>query len=251
MKRQSGFSLMEMMVALTVGLILIGGTGQIFLSGKQSFGVQEGMGNLQEAARFAQFFLQRDIRMAGYPRVDGPPAFNVGGTADGGGNASDAIEVQFQSNVDCLGRAVASGFVRNRYSVDASQNRANRAGVAINSGRLMCRSWQIGANGALIAEIGSQQPLVEGIETLQLLYGEDTNVPTDGFANRYLRADQVTNWNNVVSVRVGILASTLENVDVQASAQSYVVLDAPLFQRNDSLRRRSFVSTIEIRNRTP
>lgn len=310
---QRGFSLMEMMVALTVGLILIAGTGQILMSGKQSFGVQEGMGNLQDAARFGFFFLQRDIRMAGYPRIEANtlPAFNPAGTTDGGGNATDQIEVQFQSRSDCLGREVIAGcsvdcpvgcpnadtatvpvsaaactngvdplnpatccpaaaicpaacapsnnaknsYVRNRYFVDNTSpqaSRTDRGGRTVLTGRLMCQSWRVDSAGNNPVEIGGgPQPLVEGIETLQLLYGADTDTPVDGFANRYIRADQVADWTRVVSVRVGMLASTLESIDTQSSAQDYVVLDAPLLQRTDALRRRVFVSTLEVRNRTP
>jgi type IV pilus assembly protein PilW len=64
--RQAGVSLVEIMVALTVGLVLIAGVGQIYLSSKQTYRVQDAQSRLQENARYALELLQRDVREAGY-----------------------------------------------------------------------------------------------------------------------------------------------------------------------------------------
>ena len=65
-RTQRGFSLVEMMIAMVIGLILIAGVIQIFVSSKQSYRVQDSMGRLQENARFAMDFLSREVRMAGF-----------------------------------------------------------------------------------------------------------------------------------------------------------------------------------------
>ena len=65
-RAQRGFSLVEMMIAMVIGLILIAGVIQIFISSKQSYRVQDSMGRLQENARFAMDFLSREVRMAGF-----------------------------------------------------------------------------------------------------------------------------------------------------------------------------------------
>lgn len=64
--RQSGFSLTELMVAMTVSLILMYGMGQIFISSKRTYTAQEGLSRLQENGRFAIEMLGRSVRMAGY-----------------------------------------------------------------------------------------------------------------------------------------------------------------------------------------
>lgn len=75
---QKGLSLVELMVAMLVGLILTAGAIQIFISSRQTYRVQENLSRMQENARFAMEYLRRDIRMADYwgcvrePRV-GPP----------------------------------------------------------------------------------------------------------------------------------------------------------------------------------
>jgi len=61
------------------------------------------------------------------------------------------------------------------------------------------------------------QELVEGIENLQVQYGVDTD--NDKIADVYNKANLVgaaTNWNNVVSVRFGIVARALANLETRA-----------------------------------
>lgn len=69
---QMGVTLVELMIGMTVGLIVLAFVSQIYLSGRQSYRTQTGFGSLQENGRFALYFLQRDLRMAGFPRTLGP-----------------------------------------------------------------------------------------------------------------------------------------------------------------------------------
>lgn len=61
-----GLTLTELMIAITIGLILVAGIIQIFISNKQSYLVQEASARNQENGRFAIQFLTKDIRMAGF-----------------------------------------------------------------------------------------------------------------------------------------------------------------------------------------
>ncbi|WP_458525944.1 PilW family protein [Onishia taeanensis] len=60
--RQSGFSLVELMVAMVIGLVLILGAGQLFLNGFQSFRQVETLGDKQAALTFVSDVLVREIR---------------------------------------------------------------------------------------------------------------------------------------------------------------------------------------------
>ena len=62
----AGLSLIELMIALLIGTILILGLVQIFAASRTAYQTSEGLGRVQENARFAIDFLQRDIRMAGH-----------------------------------------------------------------------------------------------------------------------------------------------------------------------------------------
>ncbi|WP_062268572.1 PilW family protein [Endozoicomonas arenosclerae] len=62
--RQAGLSLVEMMVAMLLGLILIAGIGHLFLSANRTYMLQDELSRIQENARFAIDLIARDIRMA-------------------------------------------------------------------------------------------------------------------------------------------------------------------------------------------
>lgn len=64
-RRQSGLSLVELLVALTLGLVAVGGAVSIYLANRQSFVMVEAVARVEEGARFAVELLARDIREAG------------------------------------------------------------------------------------------------------------------------------------------------------------------------------------------
>lgn len=65
-RNQKGIGLVEIMVALVVGLVLMGGVFQIFQSARMTYRVTEALARVQENGRFAMMFLSHDLRMAGY-----------------------------------------------------------------------------------------------------------------------------------------------------------------------------------------
>ncbi|WP_444914808.1 PilW family protein [Microbulbifer sp. TRSA007] len=66
MFKQRGISLVELMVSITVGLVLMAGVVQLFLSSKVTFTSQQAIARVQETGRLAIDFMSEDIRMAGF-----------------------------------------------------------------------------------------------------------------------------------------------------------------------------------------
>ncbi len=64
--RQMGLSLIELMVAMLISLILLGGVLQVFLSSKDMYRTNTAVARVQEAGRFATEFIAFDVRQAGY-----------------------------------------------------------------------------------------------------------------------------------------------------------------------------------------
>lgn len=64
--RQQGLTLVELMIALTLGLIVIAALVGVFMSSNQSYRQNEALGGLQDNARFALDSMGRDLAMAGY-----------------------------------------------------------------------------------------------------------------------------------------------------------------------------------------
>ncbi|MGH8530740.1 MAG: PilW family protein, partial [Nevskiales bacterium] len=118
---QAGYSLTELMVAITIGLIILGGTLQVFTASKESFRLQEGVSRAQETGRMGIFILNRSLRHTGFYRnpslvpsgfriafpavaANGTtPAFLVGSAVsgtDGGGANPDLVAIRHQQHED-------------------------------------------------------------------------------------------------------------------------------------------------------
>lgn len=64
--RQAGFSLVELMVAMTIGFIVVGAVGYLYIGSRGAFRTTDNMSRMQESARYALDLMAREIRMAGY-----------------------------------------------------------------------------------------------------------------------------------------------------------------------------------------
>ncbi|WP_158592365.1 PilW family protein [Noviherbaspirillum sedimenti] len=65
-KGQSGFSLIELMVAITIGFIVVLAVSYLYLGSNQVFRATDNMSRLQENARYALDNMARHVRMTGY-----------------------------------------------------------------------------------------------------------------------------------------------------------------------------------------
>lgn len=257
-KRQKGISLIEVLVSMALGIFFLGVAVEYLITGQQSSSVQDSGSRIQENARFSISLLQDDIRLAGYNGSPGILAAPLGAiyqgncnlsdpcTTDDVGNVGDRIAVSFLSDAsigeDCLGTAVAGGVrVANVYWVQEVGG--------INS--LYCNGWNIDTQ----AWISAEQPLIDGIEQMQVQYGVATAA-----GNRFLSAAGVTasgDWGSVRSVRIALLVdSGLQTVSADTAGDqafvdddtTYAMLDGPDFQPSDGRIRRVYTTTIELNN---
>jgi type IV pilus assembly protein PilW len=76
---QRGFGLVELMVAVTLGFIVVAAVGYLYLGSRQSFRNTDNMSRMQESARYALDTMAREVRMAGSlgctSLVEGSPNF--------------------------------------------------------------------------------------------------------------------------------------------------------------------------------
>src|SRR5690606_15345269 len=64
--RCEGFSLIELMIAMVIGLFVIGAVSAVFISARQSARYQEALSRLQQNGRTALDLMEFAIRNAGY-----------------------------------------------------------------------------------------------------------------------------------------------------------------------------------------
>ena len=65
-KRDKGFSLIELLVALVLGLVLLTGIGHLFLATNKTWTLQDELSRIQENARLALDLMSKDIRTASF-----------------------------------------------------------------------------------------------------------------------------------------------------------------------------------------
>jgi type IV pilus assembly protein PilW len=95
---------------------------------------------------------------------------------------------------------------------------------------------------------GNWQPteLVPDIEAMQVLYGLDTN-NTQTVSN-YVTANQVVDFNTVMSVKIALLAASAPGAGRPAKAVTYNLLGTTVTPPVDSRSRQVFEATIAVRN---
>lgn len=76
-RRCAGLTLVELMIAMVLSLVLMGGVLTIFASGKTTHQLQSGLATVQENGRHALYLLVRDIRGAGFGGCAGIVPTNV------------------------------------------------------------------------------------------------------------------------------------------------------------------------------
>ena len=273
--RQGGVTLVELLVAMTVGLLVTIVALSTLILSRSGYSAVDSTTQLVDRERFVVDSLSRVIAQAGFQdfgasvlvtraiskklggdpepdlfgwnntgytqlddlqiststkMVDGDRPSKCGTISDTSClNGSDVLVVRFQgvgtsatpdgTMLNCMGNA-EPGIITG----DLNERAANVLYTARDSNTgepsLYCSYYNF-ATGKLVAG----QPLIEGVESLQLLFGTDNVVPTtaptyvaadqDTVADRWLRADQLRvtgndsatreNWRRVRAVRVGLL----------------------------------------------
>ena len=100
------------------------------------------------------------------------------------------------------------------------------------------KTGSAGRSNSLFVTPGGE--LVEGVDDLQIQYGVGSTPPTSTtpvIAEQYVDADDVTDWKNVVSVRITF---TVNSVDMVVNPGD-----------GDGLLHKTFTTTIRLRNRAP
>ena len=93
--RMRGLTLVELLVAITLGAIILGGAVTLFVNNRDTYHTTNQLSRLQETARYALDMMVKDIRMAGYfgcaDRLD-TVSDNTGAAAGALWNPANPIE---------------------------------------------------------------------------------------------------------------------------------------------------------------
>jgi type IV pilus assembly protein PilW len=259
-------SLIELMVAMTIGLLITVVIANLFIGSKASFRAQDDTSRVQENLRYASLVIGRTLRLAGYradwnqtyDQVFGVGVTPIAGTDNNGANSSDTIIVRFQgsgngtSSSNCAATNSCAG--ADGTIIDCLGNRIDRL---MGTTRFVENRFQVrtpGSNGgpALFCSIdagATWTEIVPDIENMQVLYGEKTSALPN--AERYLVAGGGgQNMNNVISVRVALLHRSPTQSAGLTDTKTYDLARTSWDPADDKRFRLAATTTIGLRNRT-
>jgi type IV pilus assembly protein PilW len=261
---EAGFTLIELMIAVLIGLMIMGTATVVYLGNRGTTTAQRDLADLAQSGSLATDIVARMFRQSGHTAIGGTTGGSEGGIAGtfcslstvpatnpvalpagSGGflegwdgktvpgktvvNSSDLVLLRFDGSsqrnvpgtadgsiVDCMGTAVVGptpGSTSERSSarlyVSVDTNTKNPA--------LYCSYRKAGA----LAE--TVQPLIDNVESFQVLYGLGALYSLDGTTKLTERADKyrivvekyvpasqlttATQWNNVAAVRFGVVVA--------------------------------------------
>lgn len=242
---QRGFTLVELMISMTLGLILLLIIGTAFVSSRQTFREQEDNARIQESGRFALEFIGRNIKQAGHAEIpfSGIKA-NFEGTAirstNGAASGADTVIVQYDGaigNQDCEGTSITVTEI-------ASQNT-----VIQNSFNIDATSAELRCDGQLVLASTEPTPtpgsvLLENVEDLQILYGIDTT--GEQSVDQYVAAP--ADWSQVIAARVCVLVRS-EKTNIVFPGFYLDCNGTSVAIPADRRLRRAFTATFNLRNR--
>src|ERR1017187_141260 len=234
MKRaQNGFTMVEMLVALLIGLFLLGGLLTLVQDNKRTFMAQGNLSQLQDSERLAMTMMPDVIQATGY--FPNPTLNTAASVLLAAGSPSGAL-AQGQAMIGTYSAVAPADTITARY---ATANRAgirNCPGASNTSGGTATYSnaFSVVVNAAGVSQLvctmnGTQYPLVSGVTQLAVMYGVNT-IGSGSNVDTYMNAVQVTaggNWNNVMSVQI-----TLTFTNPLYTAPGLGQLPTLSFQRN-------------------
>lgn len=272
MEKNRGFSLIELLVALALGVFILAGIIQITVGSKQAFEVIHAQAASQEAGRFGMSFISRSIRAAGY--------INPGDitTMNGDDYAADLVNLIANSSYWRAQNGFTEGAVV--AGSDSSEATLTDADAALDSftfrlegdvnaptqdcagndidgtaGVFTRMTYYVDTNDQLRCLVSSSGAdtnvaLVSGVEDMQVLYGVG-DASTSNRVLRYLTATQMTaaDWPYVVSMGVGLLTRS-DNSPLAATGSALTLLDKTISASDnaDGRARQVFMQTISLRS---
>lgn len=224
--RGNGWGLVEFLIAIALGLLLTLLASGLLLATASNYRNHSDNAWIADGGRYAMQTMAQAVRQGAYinwdsdlvppeldpgtpAAVDGRDAASISRSSDGIGaalppvaNGSDVLALRFAgsgagpsgdgSSVNCAGFGVAGA--AQGWSIFYV------AAAADGETELRCKYRSASGWGA--------DAIVRGVDSFQVLYGVDTDVPLDGVPNTYLNATAVQamdGWKRVCSIKLALL----------------------------------------------
>ncbi|QLI80762.1 PilW family protein [Chitinibacter fontanus] len=252
--RQTGFTLVELMVGLTLALLLTLGIANIYVQTRQTFRSQTALSRMTEDGKYAMASLQRMMFQAGFQNTSSmksnmSTAFPAGygmaaGTVIKGNDTS--VDIRFLGDPDGNIITCAQDSTGNSDYPLLTTNQQYAYRLSVENSQLKC--GRLDNTGSTVS---NQQVLADNIVDFNLVYGVDSD--NDRLTDTY--TDAPTNWANVYSVRACmVVRSRDDKISVSSTGKSYLNCSFPdhaqqSVSNSDGHLYRTFSTTLYLRNK--
>lgn len=241
----TGFSLLEVLVAMFLSAILITGIMQLLAGSVSAYRLQLGQSQLEESSRYARDVLVSHISQAGFQAepwntLQQVPALTTD-AIDSVSPRGDQLGLQRWSNRNCYGNdnpvtdtegQPAFYLLQTSFGVSTTNNLA-----------LSCR---YGPDASQLHSQINNFGLVEDVDSMQVLYAEDRN--EDQVADTWVTGQAWQNEHNVRAIKVALLLSTRQAFTEKLSRQ-ITLLDETITTADDGHLRKVGSLTTAIQGR--
>ena len=215
-QNEDGFTLVELLVAMAVSVIAMASIGYVYYTQQKSYVAQEQISAMQQNLRAAMYYMEREIRMAGFDP-----------TEDAGAGINIANNAELEFTVDYNGNGTCTAGETNEQIRYHLTNDADDDGIADGSPCNLGReTWG-----------GGLQTVAENIDALDFVYLDADGNITGTIAD--IRSVQVT-----IVARTGKGDPGFTNNTTYLNQQGTTIYTAP----GDNKRRRRLTTTIKCRN---
>lgn len=251
---QQGFTLIELMVSLVLGLIIVAAATMLFIAGQKSLALQQGAADIQDNANFALNYITKDIRMANLnnstatmnaslanggivfstTNLAGISTANVSQSAVSGTSnvttGSDQLTIQYlpqqTGGFDCEGKEITSTsvYVVQRYFVRQDSNIGSNE-TAATALSLVCAAGRSNDMTAFNGDTG--QIIMKRVDYFRVLLTVQNSA---GSLRDMSISDYVTNapTARILGVKLGVLTRSNQSVGVDSNinlSKTFKVLD--------------------------
>ena len=222
--RQRGLSLVELMIAMVLGLVIVAAVFNAYASSRRSAQFTAGLQSMQENGRYGVSVLQKGLRLAGYSPAGELAPIDLATSTD------ERIVVRLRQGWDCNGvdTAARGGVAENTYAYDAAARRITCTGDSSPTAEPMS--------------------IVDDVDGFRLLYGVDED--GDCVPERYVphaTLGVTGDPDSVAALRFALLVGSGVPIRTRAWPETHVLLDR-VVDTNDAVARTVFASTVKLRN---
>jgi prepilin-type N-terminal cleavage/methylation domain-containing protein len=191
--KEKGFTIVELLVAMTIGLIVMGSVYNMYRTQQKFFVLQEQVSAMQQNLRAGMAIMTSDIRMAGYvhPSVAGPAGFTVA-------NSNSVTFTKYKNDLSAI-ESITYSLADSDGDGDNDLVRSDDGGAKLLAENIDALDFvYINSSGNIIADPNSN---LTTIRSVQVTMVAKTGKPDQGYTDIKNYSNQVEGADPILGIQ--------------------------------------------------